>query len=433
MSSQFSLMKTKRFLPLFIVQFLGAFNDNLLKTILVVLIAYGLWDVQGMEPGVLVAVATGLFILPFILFSPLAGMMCDKFDKSVMIKWIKLAEVIIAIIAVAALFSENLYFAFVALLLLGTQSAFFSPCKFSILPDHLKKHELIGGNALVSTGTYMAILFGTIFGAALALMDHGKLIGGGIILSMSLIGYLSALKIPSAPSQDSNIKLSFNIVAKAFAVVKFALEQKSGVLISIIGVSYFYFVAATFHAQFPNFTKQSLGADNVVLILFMVAFSVGVAVGGLLNHKFLGARAHGGLVPVSCVFMGVFGIDIYFATTAYPTGNGDALHDVRVFFSNIHGVRLMVDTFLQAVACGFFVIPLRAIVQERSQKEVRSRVISSSNMMDAVFILVSSVISTFILSQGVSIEGLYLFVSVVTVLFGLFLFFVPSLRANHNH
>jgi len=432
MASQFALMKTNRFLPLFIVQFLGAYNDNLLKTILIVMIAYGLWDVNGIDPGVLVAVATGVFILPFILLSPVAGAMCDKFDKAVMIKWIKLAEVVIAVIAVAALFSEDLYFAFGVLLLLGAQSAFFAPCKFSILPDHLAREELVGGNALVSTGTYMAILLGTIIGAALALMDGGKLIAGGVILAMAVIGYLAALKIPSAPSSEPDVQISYNVFAKAWSALSYAFAQKGGVLVSIMGVSYFYFVAATFHAQFPNFTKQSLGADNVVLIMFMVAFSFGVAIGGLLNHKFLNARAHGGFVPVACLFMAAFGVDIYFAAKAYPAPTGDELHTLGVFFSNVQGVRLMADTFLQAVACGFFVIPLRAIVQDRSKKGVRARVISSSNMMDALFILLSAIVSTVVLAQGISIEGLYLTVSVITFAFGLFLFFVPSLRATYK-
>jgi len=432
MASQFLLMTTSRFLPLFIVQFLGAFNDNLLKTVLVVLIAYGLWDVNGIDPGVLVAVATGIFIIPFILFSPLAGVMSDKFDKATMIKWVKFAEVVIAVIAIAALFSENLYFAFGVLLLLGAQSAFFAPCKFSILPDHLEREELIGGNALVSTGTYLAILLGTIIGAGLALMVDGKIIVAAIIFLMAIIGYIASLKIPSAPSTDPDIVLSYNIFAKAVRAVQFAVRQKSGVLISIVGVSYFYFVAATFHAQFPNFTNQSLGADNVVLIMFMVAFSFGVAFGGLLNHKFLDARAHGGLVPLACIFMAVFGIDIYFAAKAYPTPLDGSLHDLSMFISNFNGVRLLFDTFMQAVACGFFVIPLRAIVQDRSLQGSRARVISSSNMMDALFILLSAVVSTIVLAQGMSIEGLYLTVSIMTFVFGLFLFFVPSLRASYK-
>ena len=430
MTSQFALLKTRRFLPLFIVQFLGAFNDNLLKTVLVVLIAYGLWDIGDWDPAVLVAVAAGLFILPFVLFTPLAGNLSDKYDKSGMIRWIKIVEIGIAIAAIAALFSGSLVFAFVILLCLGAQSSFFSPIKFSILPQHLKENELIGGNALVSTGTYLAILAGTIIGAGIAPLENGKMIAAVIIVVVALTGYVAARFVPGAPAPEPDIKISYNIFAKAIGVVRNALNQTGGVVIGILGMAWFYFVAATFHAQFPNFTSQTLGADNVVLIAFMVAFSFGVAIGGLLNHKILKARAHGGLVPVACLFMAAFGIDIYFAAKAYPAPS-EGLHDLATFVSNIHGVRLLVDTFLQAVACGFFVIPLRAIVQNRTREKVRSRVISSSNMMEALFILLASIFATVVLGWGVSIEGLYLAVSVATLFVGLYLFKIPSLRANY--
>lgn len=430
MDSQFSLLKTKRFLPLFLVQFYGAFNDNLLKTFLVVLIAYGLWDIHGWDPAVLVAVAAGLFILPFVLFCPLAGNLSDKYDKAVMIRWIKMAEIGIAALAVLALFSGSLYFAFLVLLLLGAQSAFFSPCKFSILPQHLKSGELVSGNAWVSSGTYMAILAGTILGALLAPLEDGKMIVSMVTLLVAVVGYWAALFIPAAPAPEPRLEISYNVFGRIYEVFKHALNQPSGVFIGIVGVAFFYFIAATFHAQFPNFTKATLGADNIVLTVFMIMFSFGVAVGGLLNHKILKGKASGVWVPLACIFMGVFGVDLYFAANAYPAPTDGSLHDISTFVGNIQGVRLFADTFMQAVACGFFVIPLRAIVQERSNAAVRSRVISSSNMMDAVFILTSSVISTVLLGAGMSIEGLYLTVSIITIFVALALFKIPSLRAT---
>ncbi len=236
------------------------------------------------------------------------------------------------------------------------------------------------------------------------------------------------MALPPAP----DLQISYNIVVKAFGVLREAFKQPPGVLVGIMGVGYFYFLAATFHAQFPNFTKQTLGADNIVLSMFMVSFSEGVAVGGLLNNRVLKAKMHGTFVPLSCLFMAVFGIDIYFAAKAYPAATDGTLHDFWVFISHAQGVRLLCDTFLQAVACGFFVIPLRAIVQHRVQEQVRSRVISSSNLMDAVFILLSSVVASFLLSLEFSIEGLYLIVSIFTIFVGFWLFRVPSLRANHR-
>lgn len=430
MGSQIDLLKTQRFLPLFLVQFFGAFNDNLLKTVLVVLIAYGLWDIGGWDPAVLVAVAAGLFIVPFILFCPLAGSLSDKHDKAVMIRWVKKAEVVIALLAVLALFSGNLYFAFCVLLLLGAQSAFFSPCKFAILPQHLKSEELVSGNAWVSTGTYMAILAGTILGALIAPLEHGKIIASGIILFVALVGYWASVYIPEAKPPEPDLKISYNVFAKISEVFGYALKQREGVIVGIFGVAFFYFVASTFHAQFPNFTKQTLGADNVVLTVFMIMFSCGVAIGGLLNHKVLGGRASGAWVPLACVFMGLFGVDLYFAAQAYPAPQDGNLHDFMTFVGNFHGVRLLVDTFLQAVACGFFVIPLRAIVQDLAEEAVRSRVISSSNMMDAIFILAGSILSTILLGFGLSIQELYLSVSIITVIVAIALFKMPSLRAT---
>jgi MFS family permease len=432
MASQFALLKTERLLPLFIVQFLGAYNDNLLKTIVSVMIAYGLWEIYGWQPGVLVSIAAAIFILPFILFTPLAGVMSDKYDKANMIKRIKAAEIGIAIAAAIALFIGNIYFALAVLAALGIQSAFFSPCKFAILPDHLRNEELIAGNGLVSTGTYLAILAGTIIGTLLAPLETGKYIAAALIVSMAIIGYIAALRVPPAPAKEPEAKLSINIFGKAISAVRLALQQKSGVLISILGVAYFYFIAATFHAQFPNFTKQTLNADNIVLTGFMVCFSLGIALGGLLNHVILRGKTHGALVPIACIAMAAFGIDIYFAAKAYPTTSGEALTSLSTFLSNPHGIRLFVDTFLQALAAGFFVIPMRAIVQDRSQSKVRARVVSSSNMMDAIFILLSAVTSGVLLGKGLAIEELYLTVSILTLIVGLFLFLVPSLRANHK-
>ena len=430
MQSQFSLMTTRRFLPIFIVQFLGAFNDNLLKTVLVVLIAYGLWDIDGWNPALLVAVASGLFILPFVLFTPLAGNLSDKYDKAKMVRLIKAMEVFICASAIGVLFIGDLYLAFGVLLALGAQSAFFSPIKFSILPQHLESQELVGGNALVSSGTYLAILFGTIVGAIIAPMDGGKTIAAVILIIVALIGYVAARFVPEAKPPAPDLKLTYNIFKKAVDVVRYALQQKAGVFVAILGTAFFYFVASTFHAQFPNFTKTTLGADNIVLTIFKVVFSVGIVIGGLMNHYFLKAKADGVFVPLACVFMGLFGVDIYFAAKAFPAPVDGSLHDLHTFVSNIHGVRLLVDTTLQAVACGFFVIPLRAIVQDRAKENVRSRVISGSNMMDALFILIAAVISTVLLGMGLSIEGLYLFVSVLTLLVAAFLFKMPSLRSS---
>lgn len=432
MASQFSLLKTRRFLPLFIVQFLGAFNDNLMKTVIVVMIAYGLWDIHGLDPAVLVAAAAGLFILPFVLFCPLAGNLSDKYDKALLARRIKLAEIFIGLAGVAALYSGSLAFALCVLVALGVQSSFFSPVKYALLPQHLKDGELIGGNALVSTGTYLAILAGTITGALLAPLALAKLLVSAVIMAAALTGYAASRFIPEAPAPVPDLQISYNIFSRAVNVTRHAFMQPPGVVVGILGVAWFYFIASAFHSQFPNFTKQTLGADNIVLTAFMVMFSAGIAVGGLLNNRLLKAQTHGAFVPLACLVMAGFGIDLYFAARAYPVPEGAVLRNLPQFLSNIQGVRLMADTFLQACAAGVFVVPLRAIVQARAQEEVRSRVISSSNMMEALFMFVSSVFSMVLFACGLSIEELYLVVSLFTLGTGFWLFKIPSLRANHQ-
>lgn len=428
MDSQFALLRSRRFLPLFIVQFLGAFNDNLFKSIVIVFIAYGIWDIHGWDAGVLVAFASGLFIIPFVIFCPFAGVLTDRYDIASIIRYTKLAEVFVALLAAVALYSADIYVACIALLALAVQSAFFTPCKFAILPKQLKAEALIGANALVSMGTYLAIVSGTIMGSLLGLLQYGFMVAAVVILLLAVIGFWASLYIPKDSYSKKSI-VSFSVLKRSYLAIVYAAQQKAGVFISILGVAYFYFVAATFHAQFPNFTKQTLGADNIVLTMFMVMFSFGIIIGGLCNHVFLKGRIHGALVPIACVFMGVFGIDIYFAAMAYPKPDGDMLYGLGEFVSKIHGIRLLLDTFLQAVACGFYVIPLRAIVQHRTKENVRGHVISGSNMMEAIFILLSAVLSAVLLgSIKLNIEQLYLTVSVITLLFAGYLYTVQSLK-----
>jgi acyl-[acyl-carrier-protein]-phospholipid O-acyltransferase/long-chain-fatty-acid--[acyl-carrier-protein] ligase len=339
MNSQFSLLTTRRFLPLFIVQFIGAFIDNLLKSMVAVMVAYGLWETHGVNPAVLVSLAAALFILPFALFCPFAGALSDKYDKALLIRRIKLVEIFIVLAGVFALFSGSLIFALLVLFALGVQSAFFSPNKFSILPQLLSGEELVAGNGLVSTGTYLAILAGTILGSVLALMPGGIEIASSVLIVLALVGYGAARRISCAPPDAASaaMTLRWNVFAQAWGVLKFAFTQTSGVRAAILGTAWFYFVASTFHAQFPNFTKQTLGADNYVLTFFMVVFSLGISVGGLLNHSLLKLRAIGYFIPAACICMGIFGIDLYFAAGSYHAPQG--LQTLGQFLGRAQGWR----------------------------------------------------------------------------------------------
>ncbi len=394
------------------------------------LIAFGIWDTRGWDSAVLVAISAGLFILPFALFTPLAGNLSDKIDKSLIIRTIKALEIPIILAAIIVLFWGHIYMALLILFLLGAQSAFFSPCKFAILPQHLKSTELIAGNAFVTAGTYIAILLGSILGALIALQDYGLILTALLALAAALSGYAAARLIPAAPPPAPELQISWNILNRIKGVTKDALTQKTEVRIAILAVSFFYFLAATFHAQFPNFTRQELGADNTVVTAFMIAFSFGVAIGGFLNHKLLSARTDGRWTPIACVMMGAFGVDIYVTGMAYPAPTDGTLNDLSAFISNAQGIRLLFDTFMQALACGFYVVPLRAIVQARSEKKNRARVISGSNMLDALFILASSALSTTLLANGFTILELFLTVSIMALCAGFILLRSKSIRSS---
>lgn len=427
MDGQFALLVDRRLGPLFIAQILGAFNDYLMKTIVSVMLAYGLWETLGLRPEMVVSIAAALFILPFVLFCPLAGVICDRMDKAVFIRRVKIAEMVIAALGVVALMSGSLIFALIVVFGLGAQSALFAPAKFSILPQHLTRNELVAGNGLMSTGTYLAILAGTIAGSLLALMQGGAMIAGGILIVFALAGYAASLRIPEAVAEYSDVPFSFNPYMQVRAVLRYAFIQKRRVVIAILGTAWFYFVAAVFHAQFPNLTKQVLGVDQVVLSGFMVMFSVGIAIGGLFNHALLRGRAMGHFAALACIGMAVFGIDLYVAAIHYPKPD-EGLDDLAVFLSHVAGWRLYGDTFMQTVCAGLFVVPLRAIVQAGVNGEIRARVVSASSMVEALFILLSAVMAGVLFSAGVKVEALYLWVSLATLAAGLTLAALPDLK-----
>lgn len=435
MNSQFSLLLTRRFWPLFTVQFLGAFNDNLAKSVFVVMIAYGLWDTGVFTPEILVSVAAGVFIVPFVLFTPFAGHLADRFDKARMIVWTKIAEVGIVLLAIAALYTGSVVLAFSALFLFGVQSAFFSPCKFSILPQHLKDGELVAGNGLVSSGTYIAILCGTMIGAFIAPLGLGKEIASVILIVSAAAGWALAGFILPAVAVEGDTpehRVSYNIFSHMWKVWRIAFQQPRSVLLAIMGVAWFYFVAATFHAQFPNFVSRVLGADHVVLGVFMVVFSVGIAVGGLLNDVLLKGRVSLVYVPFAAMLVGAFGVDLYQESAAFSRLGDEGLYSLPGFIVMPQGWRVMLDVFALAVAAGVYVVPLRAVMQNQTQERVMGRVMSSSNMMDALLILFSAIFSGVVFAAGFAVHELYLVVCLLMFFVGAVSLMVSRLGSKSN-
>jgi acyl-[acyl-carrier-protein]-phospholipid O-acyltransferase/long-chain-fatty-acid--[acyl-carrier-protein] ligase len=432
MDNQFILLRDKRFLPFFVTQFLGAFNDNLYKTAISVLVAYGLWDIGTWRPEIVVSLAAALFILPFILFAPLAGQFADKYDKTTVMRIIKGAELFIVAAAVFGIAFHSILILLIVLFAFGTHSAFFSPCKFAILPQHLQKEELIGGNALVNTGTYIAILLGNIFGSLLALYDLGIIAVCCTLFICAGIGFGASFRIPKAPPPAPDLKINWNAPGEAIRVISFARRQPQGIFTAMIGCSWFFFVGAMVLSQLPNYCKQVLGVDNFVLTFFMIIFSVGVGFGGLINNRLLESRIEATFVPFAAFVLAFFAVDLYFASGIYHNATfilGDYLVTLPSFLSAVAGWRIVVDLLMISLAGGLYVVPLKAIIQHRTQPEMRARVIAAGSLLDASFILASSVAAIFMLGAGFAIEHLFLLLAAGSVGMGVHLHKLAPSRA----
>lgn len=418
--NQFTLLRDKRFLPLFITQFLGAFHDNLYKNALVVLLLYSVTANAPQNPELLVTLAAGLFILPFILFSALGGQLADKFPKHRVIRVVKLAEIGIAGLGTIALLSGSINFSFLALFALGTQSAFFGPSKYSILPQHLQKDELIGANALLNTGTFLAILFGTIAGTILITLSAGKLLVSGLLVLCAVGGYLASRFIPASKPPVPDLKLNFNPLIETFDVLKQTFSQKSHIVESILGVAWFYFLGGMFMAQMPNYTEGTLNANEHVLAFFLVIFSIGIAIGGLLNNRLLSGRVEAVYVPLAVLGITIFSIDLYFSGEPLEGQNKELL-GLKEFLWSISHWRVVLDISMIALCGGLFVVPLNTIIQHYTPEDIRARILAGSNIINALFIAASSIFSAVLILNGWEIRELFLAFALINAFVALYI------------
>jgi MFS family permease len=382
---QFSLLTKRRFLPYFMTQALGAFNDNLYKNALLLLIAFGGISAQS-DSALLTNLAAGLFILPFFLFSPLAGQISDKFEKSKLILWVKVLEIIIMIFAAISILAGNLWAMMALLFLMGLQSSMFGPVKFALLPQHLEDDELIGGNALVETGTFLAILIGTISAGVLFDLEQGHLwIAGGVVF-FAVLGFLTSLPIPSAPANDPDLKINWNPVSEMAQTIRLAKENHT-IYVSILAISWFWFIGASYLTQFPNFTRDHLGGSAQIVTLLLTLFSLGVALGSLLCEKLSNHKIELGLVPLGSLGMTIFSIDLYFAANSIQV-----ITDMPAlsFIQQSNNWRLMFDIAMVSAFGGLFVVPLQAVIQHRSDNKSRSQIIAANNIYNAIFMVFSA-------------------------------------------
>ena len=348
MSDSMKLLGSRRFLPFFITQLLGAFNDNLFKNGLTILIAFQAASISQETSNMLVNVAAGLFILPFFLFSPLAGQLADKFEKAMLIRRIKLLEIAIMLLGALAFYLQNTVLLVAILFFMGTQSALFGPVKYSLLPQALKDEELVGGNALVEFGTFLAILLGLI--ASVFVIGFGTGTIAVAVVLVACIGFWASRSIPVLPAADPQLKISFNLFKQTASILRDARRNRT-VFYSVMGISWFWFIGITYVTQLPNFVRYDLGGNEQVYILLLAMFSIGIGVGSFLCEKLSGRMVEIGLVPIGALGLTLFGIDIYFSQTPVTT---DMLMTPSQFIANSSNYRVMLDILMLGTFGGIY-------------------------------------------------------------------------------
>jgi MFS family permease len=410
--TQFHLLRENRFSHLFWTQFFGAFNDNFFKNALVMLVTFESVNVMGLPPAQIVALAGGVFILPFLLFSALAGQIADKFEKGKIIRWIKLAEIGIMTLAAIGFLKQWHGFLLVALFFMGLHSTFFGPIKYSILPQHLRLEELVNGNALVEAGTFVAILLGTITGGTLIGYPGGVGIVSGGLIVVALIGYLTCLRIPAAAAASPTMSLSFRPVRPTLDLFRFA-RQPASVFAAILAISWFWFFGAVMLSVFPPLVKDVLRGNEHLVTVFLAEFSVGIACGSMLTSKL-----SKGKLNMSFMFKGGIGLTAFSLWFAWLCNGESSFATLGDFFGSMRGLLIFASLFLLSTSGGLFIVPLYTLMQERSDPTQRSRVIAANNIMNALFMVAASLMLIGLLRAHVTVPqavGITGFLNLLTV------------------
>lgn len=385
--SQQRLISSKRFLPFFLTQASGAFNDNVFKNALMLILAFTAANALPWDTDLTMNLAAGLFILPFLLFSATAGTLADAVCKTKLIRALKLLEIGLMLLAGLAFYFQQYLMLLGLLFLMGSQSAFFGPVKYAILPQLLTDKELLAGNAWVEMGTFVAILLGTITGGLLVGLADAPLWIAGVVVLFSVLGYLISRHIPAVGEIHNADKFRFAPWQQTKATVSISYANRT-LYLSIMAISWFWFLGASYLTQFPNFTKTVLGGDNTVVTALLVAFSVGVGIGSMLCERLSGAKVELGIVPIGSIGLTVFGVSLFFSS---PTALPAELLNLPQFFATAFGWWVLIDLTLIGVFGGLFIVPLYALLQQRAEPQQRARVIAANNIFNALFMVVSAI------------------------------------------
>ena len=416
-----SFLLSKRFLPLFTAQFFGAVNDNFLKNAMLIMVTYQLGR-NSSEIGGISNLAAGLFILPYFLFSAVAGQLADKFDKAPYCRWIKLWEVILMLIACLGFYLKSLPLLLVILFFMGAQSTFFSPAKYALLPTHLKDEELLAGNVWIGGGTYLAILCGVVSGGVVISLPHGDILCGILLTTMAVLGYAASRHIPSAPAAVPEQRIDWNIFRQTWKIMACEIWRHPVIRRCVYSVTVFWLAGSLYITQMPLFTKLKLGGNEFVCTFFFVLFSVGIGIGaGIVNKMLKGAVKLTGAYIFCIAGMGLFTLDIAYLAWQLPTL--PELVDTAVLLKKFVFYRVVFDLLMIAVCGGIWSVPLQALMQKSAEKNVLSKVIAGNNVANSFYMAAGAIVSAAVLRLGVSVA--WIFAGVAAVIFYAAYFTVP--------
>jgi 1-acyl-sn-glycerol-3-phosphate acyltransferase len=416
--NQFALLSQRRFAPFFWTQFLGAGNDNLFKFAFTVLVTYKL-QVAWLPPALAGLAIGALFILPFLLFSATSGQLADKYDKALLIRVVKWLEIAVMALAGWGFVSSNVVILLGCVFLMGLHSTLFGPVKFAYLPQHLSERELTGGNGMVEMGTFVAILLGNVAGGLLiAIPEFGARYVAFACVAVAVLGRLTAQAVPASPSTDPGLRINWNPVTETLGNLRLAHENIV-VFRSLLGISWMWFFGAAFLAQFPSFAKDVLHGDEQVASLLLVVFSIGIGIGSLLCEMLSRRHVEIGLVPLGAIGMSVFSVDLYFASRGLPASAG---YTLAAFLGEPANWRVMADLALLSLFAGLYSVPMYALIQMRSQPSHRARIIAANNILNAVFMIASSVIVGVLLKSGFTIPQVFLVIAVLNAVVAFYIF-----------
>jgi len=423
-----SLLSSKYFAPIFWTQFLGAFNDNLYKNALVILMTLNAASYTDISVELLIPMSGGIFILPFFLFSAMAGQLADKFEKSKLIRMIKIGEISIMLFAALGFYLENVWFLLAVLFFMGCQSSLFGPVKYSILPQHLSEEGLLKGNAVIEMGTFLAILLGTLVGGILiADKEFGRVYVSVLVISIAFFGWLSSLKIPIAQSANQDLKININIFSETWNILKIATKSRL-ILGAIIAISWFWFIGATMLSiiPLPAFTQDILLANERVITLLLALFSVGIGIGSIMA-----GRSKTLVKSIKWIIIGALGmsfilLDLYWVSTQLISIHSEqdsmVLLSWQAMFQSPLTTNVLTDVLLLGAFGGLYIVPLYVILQEHSEIKTRSRTIAANNIVNSLFMVISALATMMLLDSGVTVYQLFAIIGLINSVMLVFLY-----------